>query len=301
MRPDPFPCRALFAPSCIAHTVLTKRNWAAVKIGDVSLPHALYCWDITPFAKLTARRQHAAGGRGAEVRATEEEEQEEEREMVNAAGEEEDIRGAGRRGHRHQNRGDRKSKRHRHTGGRRRTGERNRRRQGRRRNRKGRRRSNGRARTQDPEHGAPSQTEEGSGVPQGKGIKGEGSDARDSGTSVGGVVTQEVEGHSNLGGEMLADSPKNPTQDSFVVESNAIDASQDGSTARTGSRGAGRKKSGTRRRRRRGKKRSKERERKLRKRERRRKKKERRRKRLQQEKRRKRKERRQGKYEYITR
>lgn len=278
--------------------MLTKRNWAAIKIGDVSLPHALYCWDITPFAKLTARKQHAAGGRGAEIRAVEGQGPARGREMVNAAeGEVEEIRSVGRRGHRHQNRGDKNSKKHRHTGGRRRTGERNRRRRGRRRNRKGRRRTNSRAK--NPDQSATRRTdlhggEKGSGVPQGKGVNG--SDARDSGTP---VVTQDGRELSALGGEMLADSPKNPPQDSFIVESNAIDTSQDSSTARTGGRGAERK-SGSRRRRRKGKKRSKskEREKKLRKRERRRKRKERRRKRLQQKKRRKLRERRQGKHEY---
>ena len=144
--------------------------------------------------------------------------------------------------------------------------------------------------------------EDGSRVSQRKGVKrGKGSDARDSGTSMGGGVTQEGRELSSLGGEMLADSPNNPSRNSFVVESNAIDASQNGSAARTGSRGAERTRSDARRRRRRGKKRSKskERERKLRKRERRRKRKE-RRKRLLQKKRRKRKERQQGKHEYNT-
>ncbi|XP_063613318.1 palmitoleoyl-protein carboxylesterase NOTUM-like [Penaeus indicus] len=46
---------ALFAPSCISHTVLTKRDWSSVKIGEVSLPQALYCWDITPAAALHAK------------------------------------------------------------------------------------------------------------------------------------------------------------------------------------------------------------------------------------------------------
>ncbi|XP_042889545.1 palmitoleoyl-protein carboxylesterase notum1'-like isoform X2 [Penaeus japonicus] len=46
---------ALFAPSCISHTVLTKRDWSSVKIGEVSLPQALYCWDITPAAALQAK------------------------------------------------------------------------------------------------------------------------------------------------------------------------------------------------------------------------------------------------------
>ncbi|KAJ1532031.1 hypothetical protein ONE63_000665 [Megalurothrips usitatus] len=36
---------AVFAPSCIAHTVLTKRDWASVRIDRVTLPAALRCWD----------------------------------------------------------------------------------------------------------------------------------------------------------------------------------------------------------------------------------------------------------------
>ncbi|XP_053650994.2 palmitoleoyl-protein carboxylesterase NOTUM isoform X1 [Cherax quadricarinatus] len=66
---------ALFAPSCISHTVFTKRNWAGVKIRDVSLPQALYCWDITPSDALAAitppprRGKAAEGTTGGEGRA----------------------------------------------------------------------------------------------------------------------------------------------------------------------------------------------------------------------------------------
>ncbi|XP_071535914.1 uncharacterized protein [Panulirus ornatus] len=61
---------ALFAPSCISHTVLTKRNWASIKIGEVSLPQALYCWDTTPSIALTAktfndRRNNVSGVDGS--------------------------------------------------------------------------------------------------------------------------------------------------------------------------------------------------------------------------------------------
>lgn len=35
---------AVFAPSCISHTVLTNREWSSVKIDDTSLPSALHCW-----------------------------------------------------------------------------------------------------------------------------------------------------------------------------------------------------------------------------------------------------------------
>ena len=35
---------SVFAPSCISHTVLTKRSWTQVKVEGVSLPDALQCW-----------------------------------------------------------------------------------------------------------------------------------------------------------------------------------------------------------------------------------------------------------------
>ncbi|KAK7078088.1 hypothetical protein SK128_017907 [Halocaridina rubra] len=52
---------ALFAPSCISHTILTKRDWANVKIGDVSLPQALYCWDVAPATSLSAKNAFRSG------------------------------------------------------------------------------------------------------------------------------------------------------------------------------------------------------------------------------------------------
>lgn len=36
---------AVFAPSCISHGVLTKREWQQVKIDDVSLSQAIHCWE----------------------------------------------------------------------------------------------------------------------------------------------------------------------------------------------------------------------------------------------------------------
>jgi hypothetical protein len=39
-------CRAVFAPSCISHSVLTKKDWQSVKIDEVSLPQALRCWEM---------------------------------------------------------------------------------------------------------------------------------------------------------------------------------------------------------------------------------------------------------------
>ncbi|XP_050441633.1 palmitoleoyl-protein carboxylesterase NOTUM isoform X2 [Adelges cooleyi] len=44
---------AVFAPSCVSHTVLTKRDWKNIKIDSVSLPLALHCWQTeTRFAKI---------------------------------------------------------------------------------------------------------------------------------------------------------------------------------------------------------------------------------------------------------
>ncbi|CAL7945889.1 unnamed protein product [Xylocopa violacea] len=37
---------AVFAPSCISHSVLTKRDWQLVKIDEVSLAQALHCWEL---------------------------------------------------------------------------------------------------------------------------------------------------------------------------------------------------------------------------------------------------------------
>lgn len=36
---------AVFAPSCIGHSVLTKRDWLNIKIDDISLADALRCWE----------------------------------------------------------------------------------------------------------------------------------------------------------------------------------------------------------------------------------------------------------------
>lgn len=43
---------AVFAPSCISHSVLTKRDWQNVKIDDISIAEALHCWE----QKLHRRR-----------------------------------------------------------------------------------------------------------------------------------------------------------------------------------------------------------------------------------------------------
>lgn len=49
--------RSVFAPSCVSHTVLTKRDWKNIKINSVSLPMALHCWQTeTRFAKINKSR-----------------------------------------------------------------------------------------------------------------------------------------------------------------------------------------------------------------------------------------------------
>ena len=35
---------AVFAPSCIAHEVLTRPDWAGVAVNGVTLPDAIQCW-----------------------------------------------------------------------------------------------------------------------------------------------------------------------------------------------------------------------------------------------------------------
>nr|CAG4651631.1 EOG090X0267 [Triops cancriformis] len=37
---------AVFAPSCISHTVLTNRDWQNFRVGSVGLPQALRCWEL---------------------------------------------------------------------------------------------------------------------------------------------------------------------------------------------------------------------------------------------------------------
>lgn len=50
---------AVFAPSCIGHAVLTKREWLNIKIDDISLPEALRCWE-----QSTGRNGGGGGGGG---------------------------------------------------------------------------------------------------------------------------------------------------------------------------------------------------------------------------------------------
>lgn len=61
----------VFAPSCIGHAVISKRDWINIKIDDISLPTALRCWEHStrprrrrhndkqhPHAELHERRRH---------------------------------------------------------------------------------------------------------------------------------------------------------------------------------------------------------------------------------------------------
>ena len=49
----------MFAPSCISHTVLTKRDWQSIRIGDITLPQALRCWELQPYWSVS---NHMAPG-----------------------------------------------------------------------------------------------------------------------------------------------------------------------------------------------------------------------------------------------
>lgn len=44
---------AVFAPSCIGHSVLTKRDWLNIKIDEISLSEALKCWE-----QSTSKKRH---------------------------------------------------------------------------------------------------------------------------------------------------------------------------------------------------------------------------------------------------
>lgn len=48
----------VFAPSCIGHAVLSKRDWINIKIDDISLPSALRCWEHSTRPR---RRRHNIG------------------------------------------------------------------------------------------------------------------------------------------------------------------------------------------------------------------------------------------------
>ncbi|KAH8380166.1 hypothetical protein KR009_009301 [Drosophila setifemur] len=53
---------AVFAPSCIGHAVLSKRDWVNIKIDDISLPSALRCWEHS-----TRRKRHEKLKRSTEA------------------------------------------------------------------------------------------------------------------------------------------------------------------------------------------------------------------------------------------
>lgn len=54
---------AVFAPSCIGHAVLTKRDWLNIKIDDISLAEALKSWET-----FTARKRNKMFKRSSKVR-----------------------------------------------------------------------------------------------------------------------------------------------------------------------------------------------------------------------------------------
>ncbi|CAG9764236.1 unnamed protein product [Ceutorhynchus assimilis] len=49
---------AVFAPSCISHAVLTKKEWQEVKIDDISIADALHCWEQKANRKRIKRRKN---------------------------------------------------------------------------------------------------------------------------------------------------------------------------------------------------------------------------------------------------
>lgn len=52
---------AVFAPSCISHCVLTKRDWQSVKIDDISIADALHCWERKIARRKFRRLKHMFG------------------------------------------------------------------------------------------------------------------------------------------------------------------------------------------------------------------------------------------------
>ncbi|XP_040892469.1 carboxylesterase notum2 [Toxotes jaculatrix] len=51
---------AVFAPSCLSHTVITKSNWMSFQVKGTSLPRALQCWDRS----LEATRNNRTPAKG---------------------------------------------------------------------------------------------------------------------------------------------------------------------------------------------------------------------------------------------
>ncbi|XP_054272506.1 palmitoleoyl-protein carboxylesterase NOTUM [Macrosteles quadrilineatus] len=52
---------SVFAPSCISHSVLTKRDWRVLRIDDVTLPQALRCWELQiQFPDISFRKKDSS-------------------------------------------------------------------------------------------------------------------------------------------------------------------------------------------------------------------------------------------------
>lgn len=51
---------AVFAPSCISHSVLTKKEWLRVKIDDISIAEALHCWEEKLQRRKLRKERHLA-------------------------------------------------------------------------------------------------------------------------------------------------------------------------------------------------------------------------------------------------
>ncbi|KAF7216416.1 carboxylesterase notum2 [Nothobranchius furzeri] len=51
---------AVFAPSCLSHTVITKGNWVSFQVKGTNLPRALHCWDRS----LEATRNNRTPAKG---------------------------------------------------------------------------------------------------------------------------------------------------------------------------------------------------------------------------------------------
>lgn len=58
---------AVFAPSCIGHSVLTKRDWLDIKIDDISLAEALRCWEKSTASDKQLKKRRTAGQNGEKL------------------------------------------------------------------------------------------------------------------------------------------------------------------------------------------------------------------------------------------
>ncbi|XP_058835656.1 palmitoleoyl-protein carboxylesterase NOTUM [Topomyia yanbarensis] len=50
---------AVFAPSCIGHSVLTKRDWLSIRIDDISLADAMRCWEQSDVREKQVQRRQS--------------------------------------------------------------------------------------------------------------------------------------------------------------------------------------------------------------------------------------------------